>query len=148
MNWNNEQLIREVVAESKTYSETLRKLGLNPFGSNPKTLKKYINKYNIDISHFNAKEVMLPKPRVFASELFSRKTATASLRRCILRENLLEYKCAICGISHWQNQKLSLNLDHIDGDRSNNKLENLRWLCPNCDSLQKTYKGKNKRTVA
>lgn len=148
MDWKNKELLQEAVSNSFTYADTLRYLGLNPFGSNNRTLKKYLNVYQIDTSHFLPKEARRPKPRVCAKDLFDRTVATASLRRCILRENLLEYKCAICGLSSWNDKDLSLNLDHIDGDRSNNKFENLRWLCPNCDSQQKTYRGKNKRDVA
>lgn len=68
------------------------------------------------------------------------------LRRWILKKEYLEYKCNSCGIKEWQNKEITLDLDHIDGDRSNNKLKNLRFLCPNCHSQTKTYRGKNIKT--
>ena len=73
------------------------------------------------------------------------KVSQDTVRTRFLKKNLIEYKCAICGIDKWQGEKLSLRLDHIDGDSHNNIIENLRWLCPNCDSIQDTYCGKNIR---
>ena len=67
------------------------------------------------------------------------------LRRNIIRNNLLPYKCAICGISKWNNKTLSLELDHINGMNNDNRLENLRFLCPNCHSQTTTYGSRNQQ---
>lgn len=64
-------------------------------------------------------------------------------KRMILRNNLIEYKCGKCGINEWHGEKLSLQMDHIDGIKTNNALENIRLLCPNCHSLTSTFAGKN-----
>ncbi|NBP01557.1 MAG: HNH endonuclease [Proteobacteria bacterium] len=56
------------------------------------------------------------------------------------------YKCDICKLTDWNRKAINLDLDHIDGDSFNNKLENLRFLCPNCHSQTKTYKGRNINT--
>lgn len=56
----------------------------------------------------------------------------------------VEYKCACCNISEWNNKPLSLTLNHIDGNASNNTIENFQFLCPNCDSQTEFYKSKNK----
>ena len=67
------------------------------------------------------------------------------MRGYVERHNLLEYKCANCGCDgHWQGGEISLEIHHIDGDNSNNELENLCYLCPNCHALTETYRGKNK----
>jgi Zn finger protein HypA/HybF involved in hydrogenase expression len=68
------------------------------------------------------------------------------LNRIIKEFNLIEYKCSECKIEHWNNKKITLELDHIDGDSANCKLLNLRYLCPNCHSQTTTYKGKNLNT--
>ncbi len=64
------------------------------------------------------------------------------IRRYILEKQ--DYKCADCGIDSWCGKPIKLELDHINGDSTNNKEENLRCLCPNCHSQTPTYKAKNK----
>ena len=59
----------------------------------------------------------------------------------------MEYKCANCGLIEWQGQVLSLHLDHINGINNDHRIENLRFLCPNCHSLTETYAGKNKKQI-
>lgn len=66
-----------------------------------------------------------------------------TLRSWYVKGHYSEYKCAICGILKWNDQILTLRLDHINGHNKDNRLENLRWLCPNCDSQQETYCGRN-----
>ena len=71
--------------------------------------------------------------------------------RGVIREYILELqknKCAICGIDNiWNNKKLNFVLDHIDGDASNSSKENLRLICPNCDSQLDTFKSRNKNSA-
>ena len=55
----------------------------------------------------------------------------------------MEYKCSICSISEWNQRAITLEIDHINGDNSDNQIDNLRYLCPNCHSQTDTYKGKN-----
>lgn len=69
---------------------------------------------------------------------------TYKLKNRLLKEGMLKYVCSCCKITTWQNKPLSLELDHIDGDKYNHKLENLRLLCPNCHSQTDTYRGRNK----
>lgn len=64
-------------------------------------------------------------------------------KKIILKEKLLEYKCQKCNIIEWNNEPISLELDHIDGNNQNDSLENLRFLCPNCHSQTNTFRGRN-----
>ena len=67
------------------------------------------------------------------------------LRGYIERHNILPYQCEICGCDgNWQNGKIQLELDHKDGDNTNNEITNLHYLCPNCHALTTTYRGRNK----
>ncbi len=68
------------------------------------------------------------------------------LNRIIKEFNLLEYKCTECGIANWRDKDISFELDHIDGNAYNCKLSNLRYVCPNCHSQTKTYKGRSINT--
>lgn len=65
----------------------------------------------------------------------------------MIRNNSIEYKCSICGnVGVWMGKEIGLELDHIDGDPTNNEKSNLRFLCPNCHATTETYRGKNKRS--
>lgn len=73
-------------------------------------------------------------------------TLRNGIRKYIL--NNQNNKCAICGMENqWNGKELNFILDHIDGDASNNHKENLRLICPNCDSQLDTYKSKNKNSA-
>ena len=67
----------------------------------------------------------------------------------LINEGKLEYICAICGNNgFWNNQPLTLTLDHINGKHLDHRIENLRFLCPNCHSQTETFSGKNKTTTS
>jgi 5-methylcytosine-specific restriction endonuclease McrA len=70
------------------------------------------------------------------------------LKERIIKENLIEYSCSICGNNgNWNEKKLPLHIDHQNGKNNDNRLENLRFLCPNCHSQTDTYSGKNKKNL-
>lgn len=67
--------------------------------------------------------------------------AVGTRRRRVLIEQ--DNKCLHCGISTWQGQKITLELDHVDGNNKNHARENMRYLCPNCHALTPTWRGRN-----
>lgn len=69
---------------------------------------------------------------------------TFKLHKRLIKEGIKEAKCDICGNTMWNNLPIPLQLDHIDGNPHNHKLENLRILCPNCHAQTETWCGKNK----
>jgi Zn finger protein HypA/HybF involved in hydrogenase expression len=72
------------------------------------------------------------------------KISRASLKRKLIKANLLVEQCSKCHLGlEWQGEPLTLQLDHINGDNTDNRLENLRLLCPNCHSQTDTYAGRN-----
>lgn len=152
--------LEELCASSYSYSEVLRKAGRKPGGGSNETLKKKILEYGIDISHFTgARWNTTPTytPRIGSKEKYEleevfKKDSTVSqkvMRGYVERHNLVPYVCTMCGCDgHWQTGVIALELDHIDGNNSNNELTNLRYLCPNCHALTDTYRGKNKKKNA
>ena len=86
-------------------------------------------------------------PRTFAMSipelLASPKRNRTHIKLRLIKARLLENRCEACGIRDWRGRALSLHLDHINGVRNDNRLENLRMLCPNCHSQTPTYSGRN-----
>jgi hypothetical protein len=68
------------------------------------------------------------------------------VKQRIVKDNLLVYKCVKCELDSWQGETIVLDLDHINGNNRDNRLQNLRYLCPNCHSQTDTYKGRNKNS--
>jgi 5-methylcytosine-specific restriction endonuclease McrA len=141
--------LSNIVQNSKTFAEVMRKLGYTANrGNSYQPLKKYLRENNISFSHFLGKSNGLAKNEIFPLEKILVKdsiyTNMTRLKLRILKSNLIEYKCAICGINEWLGKKIVLQLDHINGNNRDNRIENLRLLCPNCHSQTETYCGKNK----
>lgn len=148
--WSDNDL-KIAVANSKTKAEVIRRLGLTLRPGNYTTLNKYIKKLDLDTSHFTGKaHGTASNPKYKLEEiLISNSTYNRSaLKHRLLKEGLLENKCEICGNNgDWRDKPLVMILDHINGINNDNRLENLRMLCPNCNSQQETFCRKNKKRV-
>lgn len=130
-------------------SEVGRRLGLTTYGANSRTIKNRIEKLGLNTSHFWSRSEQLTESRknlksATNEELFTIGSAgRKNLKRIIIRDQLIPYTCAICPVeSEWEGKLLSLHLDHINGVNNDNRLANLRFLCPNCHSQTSTYCGK------
>ncbi len=152
--YTKEQLIK-AVKTSQSFRQTLLSLGISGEGGGYKPAKRIIKVLNLDTSHWVGQGHLKGKthnytpPKSLKEILVSGSTAQSyKLGKRLIKEKLLVEECSICKISEWCDQKLSLHLDHINGINDDNRLENLRLLCPNCHSLTSTYCGKNKRGYA
>lgn len=148
VNWTENQL-KDAVRDSICLSQVLQKLEMGHSSGNYRTINKYIKRYNIDNSHFRATEVMSPKfvRRFPLEEILIENSPyewTNNLKKRLIEENVLTELCSECGINTWNNKRLVLQLDHINGHRNDNRIENLRLLCPNCHSQTETFSGRNK----
>ena len=106
------------------------------------TFKTYALKYECYKPNQSGKGVKKDiKRRISKLEDYATRS---SVRKRIIKEGLILPVCSECNISEWNGKKLSLHLDHINGENGDNRIENLRFLCPNCHSQTSTYAGKNK----
>lgn len=107
------------------------------------TLWRRANK--LDIKWKNVKRKSVNKiPLKDIIEGFYPEYQTFKLKNRLINEGLKFNICEVCGISEWNGNLLSMQLDHIDGNPHNHLLKNLRMICPNCHSQTETYCGKNK----
>lgn len=126
-------------------------MGWQPRGDNYKVFWTYINEYGIDISHFSKKVTnignCLNSHNEKTAEEYSkgRLIKLSRLMDKMLKENVKEYKCEICGISEWNNKYIKLQIHHINGNHYDNDINNIQFLCPNCHSQTDTFCGKNRK---
>lgn len=141
--------LEEIVKKSNFMKEVIDSLGYSTHsGSNNNTVKSRLEKYNINYSHFNfaQKPIKRNEDNIFI-ENFTASQAT--LRRWYLKGNYTPYICSICGQEPiWQGKELTLILDHINGSNHDDRLENLRWVCPNCNQQLDTTGHKKIRTLS
>lgn len=123
---------------------------LNESGGSYTTLKKKILEWEIDTSHFLGRASnrgKSPRNKVSVEDVIENKHYLKSdlVKRKLLEANLIENCCAICGLVDWNGKPLTLELDHIDSNRKNNQLENLRLLCPNCHAQTDGWRNRKCR---
>ncbi len=145
----NDDLIAKYITESISVAEVLRKLGYDPRGRNYKIVHDAIKRLNLDYSHFLGKSHCKNKIRIINwNEVLIQKSSVIlgpARKKRLVKDGLLIYKCynEKCGLNSWLGEKISLQLDHINGINNDHRIENLRLLCPNCHSQTPTFAGKN-----
>ena len=146
-----EEQLRSAIESSGSIRQVLSKLGLKEAGGNYETTKKRISKLNIDTSHFHGQAHLKGKTHEYNKrpiEYYLTENShhqSHKLKKRLLSEGLKEHKCECCGITEWNGKPAPIELDHINGNHHDNRLENLRILCPNCHAQTDTYRGKNKK---
>lgn len=149
--WSDKHLI-DAVANSRSIRQVLLNLGLKPAGGNYFLIKKRIDELSLNTEHFlgqgwNVGLSFSPRKPKPIKEILVRNSEYQSykLKRRLINEGIKKEACEVCG---WCRKtidgRIPLELDHINGDHKDNRLENLRILCPNCHSLQPTHRGLNK----
>ncbi|MBO7435913.1 HNH endonuclease [bacterium] len=141
--------VKQAVAENKSVAGVLRQLGLRPIGGNYRTIKRLIDDNKIDTSHFtgqgwNVGLGFKPNKGVSDHDLFVQNSSYKCSWR--LREHykktMMISHCEKCGLETWQGQPIPLEIHHINGINTDNRLENLQLLCPNCHALTNNYRGR------
>lgn len=144
------ELLQEKIKDCYSIAELCRRLGLQPKGSNYRTIKIKLQEFDIDFSHFTGQRwntnAANPVYRgKYLPNLCEHSSLSSSkVKELVYRLDLKENKCEKCGISTWQNQSIVCELHHINGDSTDNRLENLQILCPNCHSQTDNFRSRNR----
>jgi hypothetical protein len=153
--------IQELVNKVYSSAEMCRKLNICDNGGNSTRLRLFLERKQIDCSHWTGQswskgKTSLDDDRLRKAKdnslIFTENSNASShyVRSLLIKHNLKEYKCE-CGITNeWNGKSISLQMDHINGNRKDHRLENLRWLCPNCHSQTDTFcsRNNNKKSVS
>ncbi len=146
------EILEPVVKNSTSYAQVLESLNLYKSGGNYKNIKCHIDKFSLDTSHFKgqgwSKGVVCRDSQDYLKKYdknIIKHISTDSIKKKILQDKIMPYKCNICGLSEWIGNPIPLELHHKDGDRWNNEINNLEIICPNCHTLTDNYKGKKNK---
>jgi hypothetical protein len=144
--------LSQAVSSSTSIRGVLKMVGLVEAGGNYAIIKERIQQLNLDTTHFHGQgwRKGSSKPPKSAQELINylvkgQLCRSSHLRLRLIREGYKEAICEMCRQVEWLGKPIPLELDHLNGDKADNRLENLRLLCCNCHALTSNYRGKNIR---
>ena len=134
------ELIQPLIENSKTWADVCRSLGIKPSSGSQSYLKIRVDSFNIDYSHFigqaHAKGKSFKKRDALEYCFDGSNEGSHRLKLRLIRDGYKSNNCEKCGLSKWLGEDLVLELDHINSNHFDNRLENLQILCPNCHALK------------
>jgi Zn finger protein HypA/HybF involved in hydrogenase expression len=148
MEINKEEML-DLLSKSKSMREVIISLGLSPNGSGGyRYVKDKIIKLGLEIPKYHYYGDPTLKQKYSDEDVFCKNSTfpRQKIKNRIIKNNLLKYECSVCkNDGNWNGFKLSLHLDHVNGVNNDNRICNLRFLCPNCHSQTDTYGGKSNK---
>lgn len=144
--FNNKEKLEDAIKNSLSYTEVIKCFVEEIAAGHYITLKEYIKKFELNTSHFsphNYFSKVLNSKEIF---VINSPACASTIRRRIIKDKLIPYKCKCGNEGCWQGQEMALQLDHKNGDRTDNRLKNLEFLCPNCHAITPTFGSKNKKS--
>jgi hypothetical protein len=145
----SDEVFTRIVREAASVAAVIRGLGQAYAGAHYRNVHQEVQRLGLDTSHWTGQAHGLSvQTRLLSAQVLveNSDTSTGRVKKIILREGLLPFRCALCKMDPvWRGQPLMLRLDHANGIRNDHRLDNLRFVCPNCDSQTDTFCGRNKR---
>lgn len=145
--YTKEQL-QDIAEKSFSFRQMLNKLNLRETGGNYSNIRNRCKEFDIDTSHFFGQgwnkidHPSFGKNSIPLKEYFvkgTKRVSSSKIKARILNNGLKKYECEICGVGEWLGRRLVIELHHKNGDGTDNRLENLQLLCPNCHSQTHNY---------
>lgn len=140
-----EDEFKQIVAESQSYAEVFRRLGRAGSGAAYPRMRKTVREMGLSVEHFVKPRPsrLIPLSKVLVR---GRRYNGAGLKKRLVSLGIFAEKCGKCEMGpEWQGEPITLHLDHINGVRDDNRLFNLRLLCPNCHSQTETWGAKRRK---
>jgi len=148
-----DEALVEALKNSRSIRQALTKVGLAPYGGNYVRAHNLIVEFKLDTSHmtgqgWNRGDILglAARNRIPLEDILLRNSTysnTWRIRSRLIHAGLKKAMCEVCGLTEWNGKQISLELNHINGDRFDHRIENLQLLCPNCHAQTPTYRGKN-----
>jgi hypothetical protein len=141
--------LRSAFEEARSVADLLRRVGLVPRGSNYRDIGERLAGLGLDVTKLRGQGWSRGTRPTFTLRPLHEylrsgtKVSSSWLGKRLVKEGVLQRRCSCCWLERWLGGPIPLELDHINGDSRDNRLENLRLLCPNCHALTPTYRGRN-----